>query len=340
MKKFYLTLGIATLFLQLQAQKFSMEDLVSLTHYTTSKFDNYVAKKGYRASGPNAGGDSMAYTYFDKKAKEEQPDKQIFKVGRENTAVVAFQTTELGEFTNLSEQLKKEGYRHSTLANGQGLYQKGSITITTTQKTEEEKTVYSFVVENKILPKARDIVFAEDFLQLASHEYLSVVFGEGNVKRDVFYFSENEVNRCSVLFPNSNRQVIFIWKDEVSHREIDFVVVGGHLRAASSGSYNPQIELNAWQSRQGIRAGMSLHELEALNGSSMDIYAWNSEQPGVVSPKSTGSINFKSLGVALSCMDCAGDQSLNKNSILKSADLLLQGRRVYVCTIIILPTEQ
>ncbi len=338
MKQFYLTLSIVTLFFQVQAQSFSMDDLVSLTHFPSARFDNYLAKKGYRAAGSSAGTDSLAYTYFNKKGKDEQPEKQILKVGKENTAVVAYQTTEKTEYDRLSEQLKANGYRFTHDLSGQGLYQKGSVTITTRQE-RGDKTLYSFIVENKPLPRPRDILYAEDFLQLASHEYLVAVFGEGNVKKDVFYFSENEVNKCSVLFPNTNMQVIFIWHDQVSNRGIDFLLIGGHLRAESSIDYHKQVELNAWQSRLGIWSGMSLQELQDINGSNLSIFGWNTEQPGVVSPKNKGKINFKNLGIVLNCLDCNEDRYYSKSNLINSADLLAQGRRVYVSTIIILPEK-
>lgn len=313
-----------------------MGDLVNLTSATSNQFDNYVSKKGYRSAGLNAESNSRAYTYFDKRAKEEQPDKQIFKHDKDDKAIVAYQTTVQAEFDRLCRQLQEDGYAFSR-RDGEPFYQKGNITITASTRMQEEKPVYSFTVEKKTLPAARDVVFAEDLLQLSSHEYLAAVFGRNNVRKDVFYFSEDEVNSCSVLFPNTGNQVIFIWKDEAGKRELDFLLIGGHLRTAGSASYHQQVELSNWRSKQGIRTGMTLQELQDLNGEPFVIHGWDSDRPGVVAENNKGQVDFKKLGVVLNCLDCNADRYYSNSSTLNSANLLAKGRRVYVSTLVVLP---
>jgi hypothetical protein len=217
------------------------------------------------------------------------------------------------------------------------VYQKGSLTITPLTATENEKTVYRFVIERRALPKAKDIHVAEDFLPLASHEYLAAVFGEGAVKRDQFYFSEHEISPCSVLFPNTSRQLIFIWKDEENQRGIAFLLIGGQLRTQSLQSSHKQVEQNIWQTRQGLYAGMSLRELQKLNGGNLTLYGWQTDQPGVLTEKNEGAINIKQTGVVLDCFDCNRDGYYSDSRILNSEDLLREGRRMYVSTIIVLP---
>ncbi len=338
MKKLYTTLFIAFCCQAATAQSFSMDDLVNLASANTSQFGNYVAKKGYRhAAEPTAEG--LVYTYFDKKAKEEQPQKHIYKQDGQDKAIVAYQTTVQQEFDRLCAQLEEEGYTFSR-QDGEPLYQKGPICIRTSSRIANNQAVYSFVLEKKVLPQPTELLYAEDLLQLTSHEYLAAVFGEANVRKDMFYFSETEMNSCSVLFPNTARQVIFIWKDETGKKDIDFMLIGGHLRAESSFNYHKQIELNHWQSRQGVRSGMTLRELADLNGEPFDIYGWDSEQPGVVAEASRGKIDFKKIGVVLNCLDCNEDRYYSRTNIINAATLLSQGRRVYVNTVVVLPSRQ
>lgn len=339
MKKLYITLFIALGTFSAQAQGFSMEDLVSLTSVTSAKFDAFLAKKGYRAAGIYAGSDSLAYTYFDKKAKEQVPDKRILKCDRNDMATIAYQTSEQAEFDRLCKQLQQEGYTF-TRKDGKPLYQKANITIKTQTWLDDSRPVYSFVVEKKVLPLASEIMYAEDFLQLESHEYLAAVFGPQNVRKDVFYFSEDEMNNCSVLFPNTTRQVIFIWKDETSRKDIDFLLVGGNLRSENAVNLHRPVAQNNWQSRSGIRSGMTLRELQELNGGPITIYGWESEQPGVVSENNNGKIDFKKVGVVLHCLDCNEDRYYSKSSLINSATLLAQSRRVFVSTLVILPVRQ
>lgn len=338
MRKLYLTLFTIALSYGAFSQGISLNDLVDYTGYTPSRFDNSVTKRGYRTAGYGAAANGVSYTWHNKK-KQDSTLKTIFKSDNDDKAVIAFQTNSADEFDALRAQLNKEGYRYTPGAKT-ALYQKGNITVQPLKQQEEDKTVYSFSIERKALPKAKDVQFAEDFLQLTSHEYLASVFGTANVKSDKFYFSETEVNRCSVLYPNTSRQIIFIWNDEENLRNLAFILIGGQLQAGSSLSYHKQIEQNVWQSRQGIYAGMSLHELQRLNGSAMSIWGWQSDQPGVVAGKNTGTIDFKQLSLVLNCLDCNEDNYYSKNEVLNSDDVLREGRRVYVSSIIVLPKKE
>jgi len=340
MKKLYTTLFIALFCNAAQGQAFSMDDLVSLASANTAQFGSYVSKKGYRTAEAEPASNRLVYTYFDKKAKEEQPPrKHIYKQEGHDKAIVAYQTTVQAEFDRLCNQLQQEGYTFSR-QDGEPLYQKGPVTIRTSSHIADNQAVYSLIVEKKTLPHPSNLAFAEDLLQLTSHEYLAAVFGANNVRKDVFYFSETEVNSCSVLFPNSSRQVIFIWQDEAGKKDIDFLLIGGHLRAKSTVNYHKQIELNYWRSRQGIRSGMTLRELEELNGQPFDIHGWDSEQPGVIVEDSKGKIDFKKVGVVLNCFDCNEDRYYSKTGTINSAKLLSQGRRVFVNTLVVLPSRQ
>jgi hypothetical protein len=338
MKKIYLTIFIIGVGGCAFGQSFSLNDLVGYTAFTPSRFENSIARKGYRNTSYGNFAEGVSYTWHSKK-KETTAEKSIFKSDKEDKATIAYQTTVVEEFDALRKQLSEEGYHYTPGAKTE-LYQKGNLTIQPLKKEEGDKTIYSFRIERKALPKARDVQFAEDFLQFSSQEYLASVFGPANVKSDLFYFSEKEINRCSVLFPNTSSQVIFIWNDEENLRDPAFILVGGQLQAQSSLAYHKQIEQNVWQSRQGIYAGMSLRELQRLNGKSINIWGWQSEQPGVVTDKNTGSINFKELSVVLNCLDCNEDAYYSKNEVLNSDNVLREGRRVYVSSIILLPTKK
>jgi hypothetical protein len=344
MVKFYTVLILIVFSAEAQSQSFSMGDLVSLTTYTGSKFDSYVSRRGFRPSGfTNTSADSIAYNYFDKKAKVLQPENYIVKYNADESSRICFQTTSLEEFTKMNQQLKEQ--YHYTKAENEAagaplIYQKANVSIIPAVKTEGDKTVYSFLVEKKALPKARDIAYAEELLQYSSHEYLVAGFGAENVKRDIFYFSDKEINKCSVLYPNTNLQVIFIWNDEVNLRNISFILIGGQLRAQSSLTYHKQIELNAWQSKQGIRAGMSLKELQQMNGGQLKFYGWDTDQPGVLVNKTNGNLDFKNLGLVFNCLDCNEDKYYSKSEVISSEDVLKENRRVYVSTLVIMPDKK
>ena len=324
-----------------QRSEFSLKELVSFTSIPITKFDAYISRKGFKPQP-----DSV-YSAFDNSFYKVSRDKTIRtllgRADKSDTASLFFQTNSIQEFNELKAELVENGFVYapydSTKALFPSMYQRASVRVYPSVKQQDGNSIYVLEVQSKQLPKATDITFAEDLAELASHEYLAAVFGPNNVKKDMFYFSEKEISRCSVLFPNTSLQVIFIWKDQINHKGISFMLIGGQVRAQSSKGFHKVIEMNKWQSRQGIYLGMSLTELEKQNEGPVDFYGWESEQPGIISPKSTGKINFKKLGIQLDCLDCNEDRYYSDTEILNSAKLLQQNERVYVSTLILMPEE-
>jgi hypothetical protein len=329
--------------LSLNAQKtqkpeFSIYDLVSFTGFSTNKFDNYLSRKGYKPNGTDSLANVSANTY--RKVSRDSTIEKIIGISGETEATsLMYKTTSVAEFNMIKEGMKEAGF---AAPEGQPLplYQKANITVQPIISQEGDKTNYSLLIERKALPKIKDIAFAEDLLQLSSHEILVAVFGPQSVRRDFFYFSEKELSKCSVLFPNTSLQVIFLWKDQPNYKDIDFLIIGGSLRAQSSFSYYKPIELNKWQSRLGLYSGMSLKDLYLVNGQHMNIYGFESDQAGLISKASSGNVDFKTIGAQLNCLDCNEDRYYTKSGLINSQDLLRDNRRVYVNTLLIFPPKE
>jgi hypothetical protein len=203
----------------------------------------------------------------------------------------------------------------------------------------DDRNWYAIKAERKNLPNASAIRYAEDLLQINSHEYLTTVFGEQNVKKDLFYFSEKEFNKCTILFPNTSVQVIFIWEDEVYNKNISFLILGGQLGNNNNVIYNGN-EFHKWRSSQGVFLGMSLKELQELNGRDVDFFGWETDQPGHVSSVNSGKINLKNIGIQLNCLDCYKDAFYSKNDIINSKSILKTNSRAMISTMIILPQKK
>ncbi|MGZ5190117.1 MAG: hypothetical protein ACXWCZ_03800, partial [Flavisolibacter sp.] len=179
----------------------------------------------------------------------------------------------------------------------------------------------------------------EDLLNLDAHAYLVEVFGKENVKADVFYFSETETNRCTVLYPNSNREAIFIWNDQVNMRDLDFVVIGGTLKLRVTTNTVNQVSHNSWRSKQGVYCGMSLKEVEILNQAPLHFYNWDTESAGYLAPNNKGSIDFNKISLVFNCMNCSFTKVAN-SQITESNYSLKENQKVYVTTLIILPDKK
>lgn len=339
MKKILLFFLLANLQANAQKQEFSLNSLLNFTKIPETKFQSYVSRKGYEYVPPE---DTLnATTVFYKKEKKKPVEKLLERYDRSDTSVIIFQTTSYDEFMELNNELQEKEFvfaKENLIRNNiYSLYQKGSIIIKPQIKTEDNKTLYSFIVERKDLPRQNDIEHVEDLLQLTTHEYIAAVFGDENVKKDIFYFSEKELNKCSILFPNTTMQVIFVWKDQVNNRDPLFLVVGRSSPGTPGNktSYYKAIEHSKWKSLNGIYPGMSLKDLYELNGQDIQFYGWETEGAGFVVRDNPGLLNFKKLGVQLNCLDCNEDKYYSDSNIINSSSILKENRRVFVSTLMI-----
>jgi hypothetical protein len=318
-----------------QKPDFSFQSLVGFTNASKDQFQTSISRKGFK----HATEENDSNSYY-KNYKKKSFEKLIRRYDQDRYDSVIYQTSWLQEFLDLNQQLQDAGYATSNgdmvMDNVFSVYQKRNITIRPKIKKEDDKTLYSFVIEKKEMPQAKDIVYTEDLLKINSHEYLAAIFGADNVRKDIFYFSEKEVNKCSILFPNTNMQAIFIWNDEINNRDISLLIIGGQFSTGSSMNYRT-VEQSKWQTKNGIYQGMSLKELYQLNGGDIKFYGWDREEGGFIVPEKKGNIDFKRTGVKLTCLDCNEDQYYSKSGVLTSSAVLKENRRVFVSALVIAP---
>lgn len=318
-----------------QKPEFSFQSLVGLTNASKDQFQTSISRKGFK----QVPAEKDSNTYF-KNYKRKSIEKMIRRYDQDRYDSVVYQTSWLQEFLDLNQELKDAGYATSNgdtiMNNVFSIYQKKNITIKPRLKQEAGKTLYSFIIEKKELPQPKEIIYAEDLLKINSHEYLSAIFGANNVKKDVFYFSEKEVNKCSILFPNTSMQAIFIWNDEVNNRNISLLIIGGQFSGGNTLNHTT-VEQSKWQTSNGIYQGMSLKELYHLNGSDIKFYGWDKDEGGFIVPEKIGNIDFKKIGIKLTCLDCNEDEYYSKSGIITSTTVLKDNRRVFVSALVIAP---
>ena len=339
MNKFYI---LAFLFyitgVKAQKQEIPLESLIECTEMQSAPFASYLKHKGFKTFNDTTDS-GTSFLRFNK----DKSTKQVIE-RQENTATVtiSFQTTSQAEFLNWQEELQKNNFLTYKEKDKTGpntvVFQKRNLKARLCQLQNNKTPLYSIVLENKKLPSSSEFHYAEDLLQLNTHEYIAAVFGASNVKEDLFYFTEKDVNKCSILFPNTSNQVMFIWNDQENRQDISFLILGGN---ATSGEGNTSIfngnQFHKWRSKQGIYLGMSLKELQTLNGQPFEFYSWETDQPGFVVKKNSGHINFQSLGIQLHCLECYKENTTNIASIISSESVLNANDRVFVSTMMILP---
>ena len=290
-----------------------------------------MSERGFLAGGRIMQNDAMALTFLGK--QEVNPDDTIVHsrtvnlYKKEDAYCFAYHTSSVEEFIEGRNRLKKANFFYpeskDTSQEVPMLFQHRNITIQVSKAIEEGNPVYTFLLRKKELPT---IVtrYAEDLLMFDSHEYLASYFGEENVKKDVYYFSEKKFKKCSVLFGNSNRQVVFVWEDEENLSKLSYILISGVMPTENGLPFNDNIGRNKWSFKNGIYSGMSIRELLEINNRDFKFYGVDSEFSMMVEPENTGYIDFKRVGIMLSCLDGTGSPILKKQKI--SAEEAVENR--------------
>ena len=156
------------------------------------------------------------------------------------------------------------------------------------------------------------------------------------MKKDIYFFAGNEIAKCSVLFLNTDRQVVFIWDDEENRCKISSLLLGGQQNLQSSIESGKYVEENSWALKSGIRPGMSLMELRLLNGNDFRFYGGSSPNSGSVIPGETGKIDFKKEEVILACLNCK-DEKFTTAKVINADDSIDEGRILFVLSVILNP---
>ena len=312
-----------------KAQSFTVDDLVTLSSLPPKKFDNYMTEKGYMAGGKRMQDDAMAFTFFEKVS--DKPEDSVFEsrqVGlykKDNAYCFAFSTTCQKEYEEGIRRLRNSHFSYVDSVDTSDaplFFQHRNLTVHVSTSMEEGIPVYSFLLKRKELPGS--VQFAEDLLNFDSHEMLLAYFGEKDVQKDVYYFSEKKVKRCSVLFGNSNQQAVFVWEDENNLCKLSYVLISGILPTENGLPFNDNIGRNKWAFRSGIYSGMSIRDLLRLNGNDFKFFGLGSEFSMMVDPENTGNIDFKKTGIMLTSLDGNGSALLKRTKV--SAEHVVENR--------------
>jgi hypothetical protein len=345
MRKLLLLIGFITTAGFSWAQEFSMDDLMSFSSLSAKKFDNYISKKGFKPAGRSFQNDTIVDTW---QQVIRNPDTTLAPVARRISRFqkgkdfsFCLQTSCREEYVVALNRLKNDGFFYGNKivpGDTSFLFQKASYTVETSAIPEDSLIFYTMVFRDQSMPSAREIIYGDDLMRFTSHEYLATFFGRQNVKSDLYYFSEKEISKCSILFPNSARQAVFIWDDEKNLRGLSQVIISGSFPTASSEGFTRQMRENTWLLNNGLHFDMRLDELVRLNGEDLSFYGRNSSSPFVILPRHKGDIDLSAITVILGCINCEGSSLLDKK-IISAYDAVDNALRLHVSMLILHPSS-
>jgi len=322
------------------AQQFSAKEFLLAASFNEKRLEKFISKD-FSPAGNNYKNDTIINIYrikIDKKKKiQDSVIRRIETYQAKNYFSIAFVTSSTKEFEDNKKALYKEGFfcgqDNDSLKSI--LFQRKNYSVLVNRQ-EEEDTLYSFQFHQEELPDISKIQYAEDLMQFTSHEYLLSVFGEKNVIKDVYYLSDKDVTKCSVLFPRTNRQAVFFWQDDQNMCKPSTIIIGGNMNTGSLKNYDGLINENVWMSKDGIYSGMSLYSLVRLNKATFNFYGKNSSSPYLVIPENTGTLDFKNNAVILGCLNPNGSNEL-ENKIVETDKILQDNLGLYVFMMILYP---
>lgn len=349
MKKILFILLWVILSTATQSQDLPADKLISMLSASLTKAENQLKDKKYVFSGIENSGDTSFRSYEYRPAsasRKKQADatsrKCVFTLLK-NTSTLTYQTSSEAEYRKIIETLKKDGFyceyeKDSSITPSTYLYQHEVYSAEACVKKSEGSDMYSITFFKKIFSPTNNLQTAEELLEFTSHEYLVHYFGEKNVKKDLYYFADNDIVNCSVLFINTKRQVIFVWKDGLNRRKISNLLFGGQHNLKSQQTYESVIAENAWMLKSGLRIGMPLIELRTLNDQNIAFCGGKAPNPGLVLPESSNKIDFSAADVILGCNNCNDEKFLTARQMY-SDRAMDDGRILFVLSIVLYPNS-
>jgi hypothetical protein len=321
-----------------------VDDLLNLANVSPKGFDSYLEKKGFSIKRRSLRENQMAYSYYEKETTKPAvgnslASRRIDVYKKTDTWFINFHTSSLPEYEMARKRLKKmnmfwSGQDADTLSPL--LFQRLTLTVLATIDSAETGEAYSIQVRKKELPAPASIQYAEDLLGFDSHEYLVSFFGSNNVKKDKYYFSDTESKNCSVLFPNTSDQAVFIWDDEGNYRKLSYILISGLLSTPGATHFTGSFGQNRWMLKNGIYPGMRIGDLLKLNANDFEFFGKESEYTYMVEPKVTGNINFKWIGVGLNCFNCDQSEVLDHAKV-RATDAVKNELSLHVSYIMLKP---
>jgi hypothetical protein len=336
MKKLYLFLAVLAPCLTISAQTISLNELLNLSAISAAKFQQYASKKGFQTEKQQSDFVRMQYT---------RDTNNVFYLSRQWNGTGGWLQLEkitAADYELLKQKMQEEGFVAGELRTKvrTDIFEKGQLVITASPEIDlvEEKRLYNVVIQNRPLPKAKDLQYAEDLLQLDSHQQLAHVFGADNVLKDDFLTADGGTLPCSVIYPQSPYEAVFIWEDRANFRSLYELRVGGNPHTKRALRYSAAVPQNRWMSRQGVYPTMTLDQLCARNEAPVSFYGWGEEKSGLLSPVTSGKLDFKHLSFVFSCFNCNDEKYYG--DVQHSADeAIREYRKVHVATLVLKPVK-
>ncbi|MDQ2753098.1 MAG: hypothetical protein M3R72_08760, partial [Bacteroidota bacterium] len=244
--------AIATSF----GQSFTVRDLLEMSNTPSNNITNFMTKNGFALDYNNPANDTLQASYIAgaKRGKRYKgPLKSIDYYSKDNSRFFLLHTLSYDDFIDGEKSLIRSSFRFDKAKDinkdSSIVFQKQNVSILAFKETEDSVVEYTFKLQQKKIPDS--VIYAEDLLQFDSNEFLVSYFGQKNVTQDLYYFSEKELKKCSVLFSGTPFQAAFVWGDEDNLSHLAYIIVSNVLPTKRGQQNGVADRDNAWKFTNG-----------------------------------------------------------------------------------------
>ncbi len=125
----------------------------------------------------------------------------------------------------------------------------------TEESTDQKKDSLTVV-------QSAEKLYAEDLLNINSHEDLVKKYGQNNVLKDRFLYADDPIGTpATILFKGSDKEITIEWRDTVNYKDVQSINVRGYTKTDTS----MPIYVSQWKTKTGLSIGMPLNEVKRLN---------------------------------------------------------------------------
>jgi hypothetical protein len=126
----------------------------------------------------------------------------------------------------------------------------------------------------------KSLPFVADSLLSFSHEQVVKLFGENSLIRDPVSSVDNGSRSVVRLFAATNREVELIFNDSTLQAHVVAVTIRKN---------------SIWTTESGLKAGMTLQDVEKLNGRAFMFYGGGWDNGGIITNWNNGAVHLRNL---------------------------------------------
>ena len=301
------------------SQPLTVRDMINLSAMQSGNLNNFLYKKGFILAYRAPGNDSI--TSYVKKMKvikrDTFPEETIEMFKKKNSKYIILKGLQLSQYIDSWQSLIKYSFVYDTGEDiskvSSMLFLKANISIELSREKKDTTVQYIISLKERKIPDS--INYAEDLIQFDSHEFLMSYFGKKNVRNDLYYFSESDLKKCSVLFGGTDYQAVFVWGNENNFSNLSYIVISNVIPTRGNNRKGVPGANNEWKFRKGIHVGMPVGDLLSLNGKDFHIYGNKSNLSFMIKPEKNGKIDFTKSAIMFYCTYCYNNDIFDQEEV-------------------------